>query len=110
MDTLFIIDTDVTLMKYKGLYRVIAGIFALFPLGFYYMICYLIVNKLEGMLGYQIAEQISKFGPVYDSLSGIVSIDQIPKTIGLYKYIVSNLSTSQDPGVHWIVSTFVYNK
>ena len=56
------------------------------------------------MLGYQIAEQISKFGPVYDSLSGIVSIDQIPKTIGLYKYIVSNLSTSELPGTHWIVS------
>lgn len=56
------------------------------------------------MLGYQIAEQISKFGPVYDSLSAIVSIDQIPKTIGLYKYIVTNLSTSESAGTHWIVS------
>ena len=56
------------------------------------------------MFGYQIAEQISKFGQVYDSLSGIVSIDQIPKKIGLYKYVVSNLSTSKNPGVHWIVS------
>ena len=57
------------------------------------------------MQGYQIAEKISQFGgSVYESLLGIFSIDQVPKSIPVDKFVICNLSLSNQSGSHWIVS------
>ena len=54
---------------------------------------------------YFTAELVAKFGDVYKNLQAIVSIDQLPKTISEYNYVLSNLSKSDDSnGSHWIVS------
>ena len=48
------------------------------------------------MLGFEIAEKISQFGPVYKSLQAIVSIDQIPSGLKFHNFFVVNLSLSKE--------------
>ena len=51
------------------------------------------------MKGYEITQKLSHFGTVYKNILGVVSIDQIPKEIPVYNYLVCNLSLSKEPGM-----------
>ena len=50
------------------------------------------------MQGWEIAQKLSQFGPVYKALSSVVSIDQIPTHIDYNHFIVVNLSPANSPG------------
>ena len=55
-------------------------------------------SDMKPLKGYEIAELLSKSGPVYQALLGVVSIDQLPKSIDFHQFVVSNLSTSDQEG------------
>ena len=57
------------------------------------------------MKGFEIAQKLSSYGgEVYKSIYSIVSIDQVPRDIPEYEYVITNLSPSNEiSGSHWLV-------
>ena len=57
------------------------------------------------MKGYELAEKLSRYDKsIYKSLVGIFSINETPKDIKFHQWAILNLSLTNEPGSHWIVS------
>jgi hypothetical protein len=58
---------------------------------------------LEGLKGYEFDQFFNKIEIVKDLFLAVCSIDRIPQLIPTKHFVVCNLSTSDQPGTHWIV-------
>jgi len=57
----------------------------------------------EGLHGFEFDLYLKKVPLVYSCFQSVYSLDEIPKSLSVRKFIVVNLSKSNETGTHWIV-------
>jgi len=57
----------------------------------------------EGLRGFEFLEYFSKVPIVNDYYLKVCSLDEIPRTFKVRQFAIVNLSTTAEPGSHWIV-------
>ena len=57
----------------------------------------------EGLYGSDFQTYFRRFNLIEPLFLGVTSIDKIPQTIPLKKFVIVNMSPSGTPGSHWIV-------